>query len=226
MKQIVTVLFVAIILASCAPAATVVPTETAMPKSTITSIPPTLTLTSIPPTATELVIPDYMLSFIEQGFDKLSVDANTIYVVFHEDSTQYASEGGIKYKGKRIFSWTVVSYFENKIIKQGIVLDFTQNESGLLIGLSSFIDTSSTKVMPGPPSIAYVKATRNKINEFTVGDYPIALADIGSPDEAHALIFDDIFPEIDGVPQSITISGIGEVLPITRITYKSEVNFK
>ncbi len=47
-KVIVTVLLVAIILASCTPAATVVPTETAMPKSTFTSIPPTPTITPTP----------------------------------------------------------------------------------------------------------------------------------------------------------------------------------
>jgi hypothetical protein len=160
-----------------------------------------------------------MLSFIEQGFDKLPVDANTIYVVFHEDTTQYAPEGGIKYKGKLIFSWTVVSYIENGITLQGNVLDFTQNESGL----SSAIDSSSTNLMLGPPSIAFVRAARDGFNKFTVGDYPIALAYFGSFDNAHAMIFDDIFP--DGKP--ITIPGIdGPVLPITQIVYKSEVNFK
>lgn len=47
-KNIVTVLLVAIILASCAPAAKVVPTETAIPTSTFTPVPPTITPTSIP----------------------------------------------------------------------------------------------------------------------------------------------------------------------------------
>lgn len=47
-KNIVTVLLVAFILASCAPAAKVVPTETAIPTSTFTPVPPTITPTSIP----------------------------------------------------------------------------------------------------------------------------------------------------------------------------------
>lgn len=49
-KNIVTVLFVAIILVSCAPAAKVVPTETAIPTSTFTPIPPTLTIAPSPTT--------------------------------------------------------------------------------------------------------------------------------------------------------------------------------
>lgn len=44
-KNIVTVLLVAFILTSCAPAAKVVPTETAIPTSTFTPIPPTPTIT-------------------------------------------------------------------------------------------------------------------------------------------------------------------------------------
>jgi len=47
-KNIVTVLLVAFILASCAPAAKVVPTETAIPSSTVTLIPPTPTITPTP----------------------------------------------------------------------------------------------------------------------------------------------------------------------------------
>lgn len=55
-KTIVTsLLFVAMILASCAPAAIVIPTETAIPTSTITTIPPTPTIT---PTSTPENIAD------------------------------------------------------------------------------------------------------------------------------------------------------------------------
>ena len=51
-KNIVTVLLVAIILASCAPAVKVVPTETAVPMSTFTLVPPTPTSTPTPPIET------------------------------------------------------------------------------------------------------------------------------------------------------------------------------
>lgn len=47
-KNIITVLLIIIILASCAPAAKVVPTETAILTSTVTPIPPTLTITPTP----------------------------------------------------------------------------------------------------------------------------------------------------------------------------------
>jgi GH35 family endo-1,4-beta-xylanase len=47
-KNIVTVLLVASFLASCAPAAKVVPTETIVPTSTFTSVPPTSTITPTP----------------------------------------------------------------------------------------------------------------------------------------------------------------------------------
>jgi len=47
-KTIVTSVLVSIILVSCAPAMIVVPTETAIPTSTITPIPPTLTITQTP----------------------------------------------------------------------------------------------------------------------------------------------------------------------------------
>lgn len=45
-KNIVTVLFIAFILASCAPASKVVPTETAFPTSTLTPVPLTSTTTT------------------------------------------------------------------------------------------------------------------------------------------------------------------------------------
>jgi GH35 family endo-1,4-beta-xylanase len=47
-KNVITVLFVAIILVSCAPAAKVAPTETVTPTSTFTPFPPTPTITSTP----------------------------------------------------------------------------------------------------------------------------------------------------------------------------------
>jgi len=56
-KNIVTVLLVSFILASCAPAAKVVPTETVMPLSTFTLVPPTSTST---PSTPEARIDKYM----------------------------------------------------------------------------------------------------------------------------------------------------------------------
>ena len=51
-KNVVTALLVAFILVSCAPAAKVVPTETAVPMSTYTLVPPTPTSTPTPPIET------------------------------------------------------------------------------------------------------------------------------------------------------------------------------
>ena len=54
-KNIVIVLLIAFIMVSCAPAAKIVPTETAVPTSTLTPIPltPTITITPIPTTKLE-----------------------------------------------------------------------------------------------------------------------------------------------------------------------------
>ncbi len=56
-KNIVTVLLVAFILVSCAPAAKVVPTETTIPTSTFTPVPPTPTIT-LTPTITPTITPE------------------------------------------------------------------------------------------------------------------------------------------------------------------------
>lgn len=54
-KNIITILLVAFILASCSPATKVVPTETAVPTLTFTPVPPTFT--SVPPTPTSTPMP-------------------------------------------------------------------------------------------------------------------------------------------------------------------------
>jgi len=56
-KNIITVLLITIILASCTPAAKVVPNETAEPMSTFTLVPPTTTLTFVSPPPTSTPIP-------------------------------------------------------------------------------------------------------------------------------------------------------------------------
>jgi hypothetical protein len=229
-KNIITIFLIAFLLAACAPAAKVVPTETAMPTSTFTPVP--FTPRPIPPTATivpptEVTIPDYMLPFIEQGYDKLSSDGKSMYLVVDEKAAQYAPEGGIKYKNVIILSWLRIFYFdESHVIQEGLILDFVQKADTPFKGLSSFVDSNSTNQMPTLPSIAFARATRDGINKFTVGEYPIAQADIGPQDSTIEKIFNGIFPVTGGVPQSISIAGIGKVLPITRITYKSEMKFK
>ena len=150
-----------------------------------------------------------------------------MYLVVDEKAAQFAPEGGIKYKNVIILSWLRVYYFDKShVIQEGLILDFVQKADTPFKGLSSFVDSSSTNQMPTLPSIAFARATRDGINKFTVGEYPIAQADLGPQDATIGKIFKGIFPVTDGVPQSVTIAGIGKVLPITRLTYKSEMKFK
>lgn len=61
LKSFVTVLLVSLVLVSCAPVATIVPTETSIPGATITPVPPTPTITPSPMPTIEiegLIIPD------------------------------------------------------------------------------------------------------------------------------------------------------------------------
>jgi len=96
-KIIVTSIFVSIILVSCAPAAIVVPTETAIPTSIITTIPPTPTITPTP--APENIANSKDLSIWVDEFihaydgtvviNDVEMDANKLTIELRENGDKY-----------------------------------------------------------------------------------------------------------------------------------------
>lgn len=74
-KNIITVLLVAIILVSCAPEATVVPTETAIPSLTFTPVPPTITSTPAPENIADAKgLPNWVSNYVQAFGGKVSVN--------------------------------------------------------------------------------------------------------------------------------------------------------
>lgn len=96
-KIIVTVVLVPIILVSCAPAAIVVPTEMAIPTSTITPIPPTPTITPTPAPeniADSKDLPIWVDEFVHAYdgtvvINDVEMDANKLTVELRENGDKY-----------------------------------------------------------------------------------------------------------------------------------------
>jgi len=103
-KNIVTVLLVAIILVSCAPAAKVVSTEAIIPTSTFTPIPPTSTITPTP--APENIsdsndLPVWVNEFVHAYggtivVNNVEMDTNKLTVELRENSDKYIESKKIK----------------------------------------------------------------------------------------------------------------------------------
>jgi hypothetical protein len=226
-------ILVTLLLASCAPASTPTPTETATVAPTATNtLLPTETFTPAPTaTITPVVIPDYMNQFIEKGYKTLSGNG-ILYVVNQEGKSGYADGDGIMFNGIRIYSWmTGISYFDEQGIfhNDGIILDGVCREMRPQDFWAILVDSTNTISHSSCPSVAFFKSTRTEISRKSIGDNFIFKGSVGvatgNGTKDINKIFEGYFPIVDGKYQSVTIPSIGSVLPIVRMDYESKVEW-
>jgi GH35 family endo-1,4-beta-xylanase len=145
-KNIITILLIAFILASCAPAAKVVPTKTAIPTSTFTPIPPTPTITPTP--APENIADAKDLSiwvdeFVHAYGGKLTVngvdmDANQLADEIRQNSDKYIqtkSVNGIDFSFLVINDIPLAMMNSNDIKWQESTVKNIANAFGFIVGV-------------------------------------------------------------------------------------------
>jgi len=219
LKNFIPVILTVCLLSACgAPAAQpAAPTEIVKPTTTATIV-PTPTLTSTP---TEVVMPDFMNEFIESGYDKQSLDSDTIYVVLDEKATFYV---GLQYNKSTIYSWTEAYYIENGTLQKGFIITHycTENETGN--AHHCYLPFAGTiRIENYPDTINFSRGTLTQTYDHIISDYPMVQIELnwqhfkkynlGFSDS----FFQDIYPPFTGKLKIINIPGIGDVIPATDI---------
>lgn len=238
-------LLLAFILSSCSSIPTSEPTSiVSISPTPPETLPPTQTFTP-EPTATETpqVIPEYMSEYIERGFDTNSSDSLLCFVV-DKAKVHYSPLEGIVYKERVIRSWLEIEYIRDGELHHGIVLEFVRRGGSVLHKDLTKLTWSGSGSSFANPSVAYVEKVHKVWAEYTPTQHTIGCGILGinplleTPQmdgvdfhivsnafEANtstiSILFEGVFPVADGKAQSVTINGIGEVLPITHfITLK------
>lgn len=225
----VTSLLFAFSLASCtsSPSSEPIPAiVTVSATATETSAPmPTFTLEPIA-TVTPLPIPDFMNEYIERGLEEQS-NNDVLYLVFDETKIHYSPLSGIVYKERTIRSWYEVDYIQNGKWKHSIVLGFVRRGGGGTNQDFTKIIAANSGSNIANPSVAFVESYDQSWTSRTLGDHSIfrCLLGLNSTPEMPLqpgveLLFEEVFPVVDKKAQSITIGGIGEVLPATQCEYE------
>ena len=202
------------------------PTEMVAASPTATQIEPTVAPTNTPvPTATleptntpeptQVVMPDYLATYCERGYDALNSDTE-LYVVIDEGKIHYSDLNGVVFNERIIRSWQEVDYVEDGVRKHGIVLGYVRRGgSGPNAEFGKFTLANSGSITANP-SVEWVKSIDNSWTGRTEGTHTTFKGTIGiNEDPSIQLLFDGFFPIVNGVPQPVTIPGIGTVLPIT-----------
>lgn len=208
---------------SSMPSETLSPTQTFTPKPTVTKTPQ--------------VIPDYMSEYIERGFDAISSDSLLCFVV-DKAKVHYSPLEGIVYKERVIRSWLEVEYLRNGELHRGIILEFVRRGGNVIHKDLTKVTWSGSGSSFTNPSVAYVELIHNAWAEYTPNQHTIGCGILGTslPSEIPqmdgidfnnllyafeantstiSILFDGVFPVEDGKAQSVTINGVGEVLPVT-----------
>ncbi|MDP3451118.1 MAG: hypothetical protein Q8R87_11105, partial [Anaerolineaceae bacterium] len=182
-------------------------------------------------------IPAYMDAYIEAGYDKKNTDQFLCFVV-DENKVHIGPLGGVVFKERKIFIWAEVDYIIDGVLKHGNVLVHVQR-GGSEIHNEFQKFTFSNSGSSGPNGTeAYYQALAKGWTDKTESVHTIACGILGleKPAEevlkdvkAHeafinqnleetgvVLLFDGVFPVMDGKAQPVTIFKIGEVLPITQ----------
>ena len=214
-----------ILLTSCMPSPTAVPESTPtveiIPTVTLTLTPINTPAPSFTLTPTSLPIPDYMKDFIDDGYATMQVEPNAQYLVFHLKDVKFAkNDTGILFHGIRIFSWNTVSYFENGEYREGIVLNQVCRVEGANAGRHASTLGDNVNLVPGGncPSMDFFKSKYESILALFGSDYFIAKVLLGTGNnQLRDMLFEGVFPNENGVFQTVNIPEIGEVLPSTQV---------
>jgi len=171
------------------------------------------------------------------GYDKKNTDDFLCFVI-DENKVHISPLGGIVFKERKIFIWVEVDYIINGSLKHGNVLVHVQR-GGSEINKEFHKFTFSNSGASGPNGTeAFYQALAKGWTDKTEGDHTIACGILGldkPPDEVlidakvHeafimqnleetgvVLLFDGVFPVVNGKAQPVTIFKVGEVLPITQ----------
>lgn len=224
MRIVVASLILSSILASCATSSVGKPASTATISPTPSeTLSPTQTFTP-EPTSTETphLIPDFMNEYIEHGFESQSTD-DVLYIVLDETKIHYSPLIGIVYKERIIRSWYEVDYIQSGEWKHGVVLGYVRRGgNGVNQDFSKFTPANSGSNITNP-SVAWVESIDQAWTSRSQGDHTIfrCLLGLNSISEMPLqpgveLLFEGVFPVIDEKAQSVTIDGVGEVLPVTQ----------
>lgn len=170
------------------------------------------------PAPTEMAVPDHMQEYCELGYDNPSDGG--LYVVVDESKVHFSDINGIVYNERVIRSWYEVDYIDdNGVLQHGFVLGYIRRGgTGSNADFTKLV-TSNSGALIENPSVAFVQTMENGTKDMSPSAFPIYRAILGveQGDWASEHLFDGLFPVVDGVPQPITIPGIGRVLPITRL---------
>lgn len=213
-------------------------TATTISSMTATVLPPATFTPAPTSTATQVPIPDYMNEYLLGGYDKKYSDQFMCFVI-DESKIHVSPLGGIIYKERKIYSWVEVDYIVAGVLRHANVILLVERGGSSAQSEFAKFTFSNSGLMLGGVSPAFVEGFANEWKNGTKGDYPIVCGYLGlqtlvgkSLTDAEGLemgsrsqeslesrgvilLFTGVFPVTDGVAQSITISGIGEVLPIT-----------
>lgn len=224
MRSVVASLILSFMLASCATSTVGKPAPTVAISSTPSEIlSPTQTFTP-EPTATETLqpIPDFMNEYIERGFESQS-NNDVLYIVLDETKIHYSPLIGIVYKERIIRSWYEVDYIQGGEWKHGVMFGYVRRGgNGANQDFSKFTPANSGSNITNP-SIAWVESIDQAWTSRSQGDHTIFRCLLGLNNTSEMplqsgveLLFEGLFPVINEKAQSVTIDGIGEVLPVTQ----------
>ena len=178
-----------------------------------------------------------MHEYIERGFDTISSD-NVLCFVVDKSKVHYSPLEGNIYKERGIRSWLEVDYMRDGELQHGIILEFVRRGGNAIHNDLTKFTWSGSGSSSGNPSVAFVEAMHKAWAEHTPGQYTIGCGMLGidlplempqldgidfdvlssafkANETTLSILFDGVFPVVDGKAQSVTINGIGEVLPVT-----------
>jgi hypothetical protein len=188
-------------------------------------------MTSIP---TKEFMPGFLKEFIELGYDRQSLDGDSIYVVRDERATTFASDlWGLKYKKSILYSWTRVYYVADGKLQENLVLNDFCTETGAddksyycYVTWGTTINISPSNQLPQTTNFS--RTMDEWMQEQSPGNYPIVRIEFNaesfnkSNDFSNIpdfYFFQDVYPPWNGKFTTFDIPGIGTLLPATSVNY-------
>jgi hypothetical protein len=211
-----------VLLSACGALPTQVPTSSKTAAPAATQIP------------TEVFLPGYMKEFLELGYDKQPLDADSIYVVRDERSTIFADDlWGLKYKKAILYSWTKVYYVADGELQESFVLNDFCTETGAddksyycYVTWGTTINISPSNQLPQTTNFSHTMD--EWIQDQSPGEYPIVRVEFNAESFNKSndfsqipdfYFFEEVYPPWTGKFATFKIPGIGTLLPATSVKY-------
>lgn len=200
-KNIITILLIAIILVSCAPASKVVPTETANPTSTFTPTPPTSTIT--PTSAPENIadtkdLPKWVDDYVHAYGGKVNINSVEMNASQLADEIRYNSDKYVQVKqiNGNEFLFLLVNdtplAFRQKDDWHSITIKTLADLQGLKIGSEARITPNFYEQLNQATGSVYWSSIEPQRGIYNFDDFDKEVVDAKKHDMAirgHALVF-------------------------------------